>query len=146
VVRLILGTALAVGFAFPALVDASPAEQSMLAEINAARRAHGVPTLRDSPLLSESASSYSRYMLARDYFGHLSAMRVSDRFTLTGEVLGWHAGPNARVGATLRRWMRSGAHRAVILHPKMRYVGAGMARGRLRGTGATVWTVHFGRR
>jgi len=145
VVRLILGAGLAAGFAFPAVAHASPAEESMVGEINDARRAHGVPALHESPLLSESASSYSRYMLARDYFGHLSSVRTSDKFTLKGEILAWHSGSNPRVGPTFGRWMRSGGHRAVILHPKMRYVGAGMARGSLSGTGATVWTIHFGR-
>ena len=117
----------------------------MLAEIDDARRARGLPALRYSPLLAESASSYSRYMLARDYFGHLSSVRTSGKFTLKGEVLAWRSGSNPRVSPTLSSWLRSGSHRAVILHPKMRYVGAGMERGQFGGGLATVWTVHFGR-
>ena len=117
----------------------------MVAEINDARRSQGVPALRESPLLSESSSSYSRYMLARDYFGHLSSVRASNKFSLKGEILAWHSGSKARVGPTLRSWLGSPSHRRVILHPSMRYVGAGMARGRLGGGDATVWTVHFGR-
>jgi uncharacterized protein YkwD len=136
---------MAIGFALPAAAHATPAEESMLAEINEARRESGVPTLRESPLLSESAADYSRYMIARDYFGHLSSLRMSDKFTLKGEVLAWHSGDGPRVGSTLRNWIRSSAHRAVILHPKMRYVGAGLVRGRLGGREASVWTIHFGR-
>ena len=141
----ILGAFMAIGFALPAVVIASPAEDAMLAEINDARREQGVPALRESPLLSDSASSYSRYMIARDFFGHLSSIRTSGKFTLKGEILAWHSGDNARVGSTLRSWMSSSAHRAVLLHPKMRLAGAGLARGRLGGRDATVWTIHFGR-
>ena len=101
VVRAMAGAIVTAGVAFPAHVHASSAEESMLAEINDARRANGVPALRESPLLSESASSYSRYMLARNYFGHLSAVRASGKFTLKGEILAWHSGSNARVGPTL---------------------------------------------
>jgi len=145
VVQLILGAVLAVGFALPALAQASSAEQSMLAEIDDARRANGLQALRESPLLSDSASSYSRYMVVHDYFGHLSAVRASDKFTIKGEILAWHSGSNPRVGPTLASWMRSPSHRRVLLHPKMRYVGAGMVRGRFGGGTGTVWTVQFGR-
>ena len=116
----------------------------MRAEINEARKARGLAGLRESPLLARSAGSYSRYMLAHDYFGHLETVRASAKFTLRGEVLAWHTGSNPRVGATLRSWIASPAHRAVIFHPKMRYLGAGLARGQLSGRFATVWTIHVG--
>jgi len=147
VIRRIFGAVLAIGIVFSAQAQAhaSSAEDSMLGELNDARRAYGLTALRDSSLLSESASSYSRYMLARDYFGHLSAVRTSSKFTLKGEVLAWHSGSNPRVGPTVASWLGSPSHRRVILHPRMRYVGAGMARGRLGGGTATVWTIHFGR-
>ncbi len=116
----------------------------MRAEINQARKARGLGALRESPLLTKSSGSYSRYMLARDYFGHLETVRASTKFTLRGEVLAWHSGSNPRVGATLRSWTTSPAHRAVIFHPRMRYMGAGLARGQLNGRFATVWTIHVG--
>jgi uncharacterized protein YkwD len=141
----ILGAVLAIGFALPAAAQGAPAEEAMVAEIDQVRTERGLPGLRQSQDLFESAGSYSRYMIARDYFGHLSSIRMSDRFSLKGEILAWHSGDNARVGPTLRSWMSSGAHRDVLLHPKMRVVGAGLARGRLGGREVTVWTIHFGR-
>ena len=145
VARAIFGAVLAAGIALPAAACASPAEDSMLARIDQVRLDRGLEPLRTSPLLSDSAASYSRYMLARDYFGHLSAVRASNKFTMKGEILAWHTGSEPRVTETLRSWMASPTHRAVILHPKLRYVGAGMERGTLSGRNVTLWTVQFGR-
>jgi len=130
--------------ALPAYAQASPAEDAMVGAINEARQSRGLPGLRESPLLSRSAASYSRYMIARDFFGHLSAVRMSTRFSLRGEILAWHSGANPRVRPTLRSWLASPAHRTVILHSRMRYVGAGLARGQFGGRTSSVWTVHFG--
>ena len=143
--RLIIGSVLGVALAFPAHALASASEESMVAAINEARQERGLPGLRTSPLLSESAASYSRYMIARDYFGHLAEVRTSDRFSLKGEVLAWYTGSAPRVGATVRSWMRSPSHRSVLLHPRMRWVGAGVERGNLDGRFCTVWTVQVGR-
>jgi uncharacterized protein YkwD len=130
-------------FAVPA-AHAAPAEDVMRAQVNEARTARGLPPLRESPLLTRSSGGYSRYMLARDYFGHLSTVRASAKFSIRGEVLAWHAGAKARVGSTVRQWLGSSAHRAVLFHPRIRYMGAGLARGQLAGRFATVWTVHVG--
>jgi uncharacterized protein YkwD len=130
---------------FLAPAHASSPEGMMLAGIDDIRRANGLPALRDSPLLSGSARSYSLFMLRRDYFGHLSSVRTSDRFSLKGEILAFHRGWRPRVEWTLRRWMQAPSHRTVILHPGMRFAGAGMARGRLGRRPATTWTIHFGR-
>jgi uncharacterized protein YkwD len=46
----------------------------------------------------------------------------------------------------VRGWMQSPPHRALILHLGFRWLGAGMARGRLSGQRATTWVLHFGRR
>ena len=143
--RPIFGAVLALAIAVPGYAaHAAPAEDAMRAEINQARQSRGLAPLRESPLLTKSAASYSRYMLARDYFGHLETVRASTKFTLRGEVLAWHRGSSPRVGATLRSWLASPPHRAVLLHPRVRYVGAGVERGQLGGRFATVWTIHVG--
>lgn len=116
----------------------------MRAEINEARKARGLVPLREAPLLTRSAASYSRYMLAHDYFGHLDSVRASSKFSIRGEVLAWHTGSKPRVGGTVSDWMASPAHRAVLLHPRIRYIGAGLERGTLGRRNATVWTVHVG--
>jgi uncharacterized protein YkwD len=118
--------------------------QRMLAGVNEVRTQHGLGRLRGSPSLHRSARGYARWMLRADYFGHLGRIRASSRFSRLGENLSSHSGLRPQVARTVRRWMRSPAHRALILHPGFRWLGAGMARGRLGGRRATTWVLHFG--
>jgi hypothetical protein len=83
-------------------------------------------------------------MLRADYFGHLGRIRASSRFSLLGENLAWHSGADPGVALTVRGWMGSPPHRALILHRSFRWLGAGIARGRLDGLGVTAWVLHFG--
>lgn len=142
--RAIFGGMLTLALTVPTYAHAVPAEDEMRAEINEARKARGLVPLREAPLLARSAAGYSRYMLARDVFGHLESVRASGKFTIRGEVLAWHTGSKPRVRATLRDWMASSAHRGVLMHPRIRYMGAGLERGQLDGRFATVWTIHVG--
>lgn len=136
------GTALAV----PAGAGADGAEigQQMLASVNDVRGEHGLAAFRGSDSLDRSARGYARWMLRADYFGHLGEIRASSRFSLLGENLAWHASRRPEVSRTVRRWMQSPPHRALILHHGFRWLGAGMAQGRLAGRGATAWVLHFG--
>jgi uncharacterized protein YkwD len=128
----------------PAVADGK--QQRMLQALNAVRAQHGLASFRGSPSLHRSASAYARWMLRAKYFGHLSRIRASGRFARLGEALAWHSGRRARVARTVRGWMHSPPHRALILHPAFRWIGAGMARGRLQGRRATTWVLHFGGR
>jgi uncharacterized protein YkwD len=148
-VRLALvGATMACGVALAAPAGAqgeggSP-QLKMLGAVNEVRTQHGLEALRGSRSLNRSARSYVRWMLRTDYFGHLGQIRASSRFSLLGENLAWHAGRRPRVSRTVRRWMQSPPHRALILHPRFRWLGAGMARGSLSGRRATAWVLHFG--
>ena len=132
--------------AVPAPVSADGNQQRMLQALNAERAQHRLAAFRGSPSLHRSASAYARWMLRSEYFGHLSRIRASGRFSMLGEALAWHSGRRARVARTVRNWMHSPPHRALILNPGFRWLGAGMARGRLSGWQATTWVLHFGRR
>jgi uncharacterized protein YkwD len=136
------GAVLAV--AAPAPADGN--QQRMLHALNAVRAQHGLAPFHGSASLHRSASAYARWMLRSDYFGHLGRIRASRRFARLGEALAWHSGRRARVSRTVRGWMQSAPHRALILHPGFRFLGAGMARGRLSGRRATTWVLHFGGR
>jgi uncharacterized protein YkwD len=116
----------------------------MVAAVNEVRAQHGLGALRPSRSLYRSARSYSRWMLRRDYFGHLPRIRASSRFSLLGEALAWHSGRRAGVSRTVRAWMHSPPHRALILHPGFRWLGAGIARGRLGSRSVTAWVLHLG--
>jgi uncharacterized protein YkwD len=133
-------------FAVPAGAGAVGYElpQRMVAAVNEVRAQHGLPPLAASASLHRSARRYARWMLRADYFGHLSRIRASSRFSLLGEALAWHTGRRPRVARTVRSWMGSPPHRALILHPGFRWLGAGPARGVLAGRRVTTWVLHFG--
>jgi uncharacterized protein YkwD len=116
----------------------------MLHAVNVVRAQHGLTAFRGSRSLGRSAGRYARWMLRADYFGHLGRISASSSFSILGESLAWHPGRRPRVSRTVRRWMQSPPHRALILHPAFRWLGAGMARGRLYGRRATTWVLHFG--
>ena len=52
----------------------------------------------------------------------------------------------AQVGSTLKAWLASPAHRALVMTSSMNLVGVGHARGRLGGRARTVWVVQVARR
>jgi uncharacterized protein YkwD len=121
-------------------------QQRMLHALNAVRAQHGLAHFHGSASLHRSATAYARWMLRSEYFGHLGRIRASGRFARLGEALAWHSGGRARVHRTVRAWMNSPPHRALILHAGFRWVGAGMVRGRFTGRRATAWVLHFGGR
>jgi uncharacterized protein YkwD len=135
-----------VTFAVPAGAGAVGHElpQRMVAAVNEVRAQHGLPPLGASASLNRSARRYARWMLRADYFGHLDRIRASSRYSMLGENISWHSGLRPRVGRTVRRWMSSPPHRALILHPGFRWLGAGPARGKLGGRRVTAWVLHFG--
>jgi uncharacterized protein YkwD len=116
----------------------------MLGALNQVRAHHGLGAFRGSRSLRRSASGYARWMLRTDYFGHLGSIRASSRFSMLGEALAWNPGRRSRVSRTVRRWMHSPPHRALILHPGFSWLGAGIARGRLDGRRVTAWVLHLG--
>ena len=123
-----------------ASAQADPTD-AMVAEINTARRAHGLRPVRVSRVLTASSRAYARYLISRDVFGH--AARIAG-FRTAGEVLELHSGSRARIRGALRAWLRSPGHRAVLLSSRYRYVGVGRAVGRWRGMRATIWVGRLG--
>ena len=118
----------------------------MFKKINQIRKAHGIHKLRPSLYLFASSRRYARRMIRTDYFGHQSRIPVAGRFRLAGETLAWHSGWRLRPRRTVRRWMRSPSHRAVLLSSRFRRLGVGRARGRYGSYRATMWVAHVARR
>jgi uncharacterized protein YkwD len=132
------------------LLLSSPAaagpEREAIDALNDVRRANGLAPLRVSKGLSRSSGRYALRMLRHDFFGHGSSIDVPGRFRSAGETLAYHTGWKARPRRTVRRWMASPGHRAVLLSPGFRWVGMGLARGRLGSSVATTWVAHLGSR
>jgi uncharacterized protein YkwD len=125
---------------------AAKAEREAIDALNDVRRAHGLPALRVSRSLNRSSGRYARRMIRRDFFGHAARIQVAGAFRSAGETLAWHPGRRARPRRTIRRWMNSPGHRAVLLSRGFRWVGMGLARGRLGSRVATTWVAHVGSR
>jgi uncharacterized protein YkwD len=122
-----------------------------------ARVADGLPALHVFKPLQASAADKARDVrrcqkLSHDACGRKPwywAARVGflkGRWTF-GEVLAFGGGQNGTVRGTMRRWLASKEHRAVILHPGFDLVGAGTVTGTFHGfRDTTIWVAHLGHR
>jgi uncharacterized protein YkwD len=136
--------AVAVALVTPAPAIASHAEQEAIDALNDVRHAHGLPALRVSHSLSHSSGRYAKRMLRTDYFGHAAHIQAAGSFRSAGETLAWHSGWHPQPRRTIRRWMASPSHRAILLSPAFHWVGIGLARGRLGSRAVTAWVAHVG--
>jgi uncharacterized protein YkwD len=130
----------------PSSAAAGGAEQEAIEALNDVRRANGLAPLRESGSLNNSSGDYARKMLRHDFFGHGPSIDVAGRFRSAGETLAYHTGWNAQPRRTVMRWMNSPGHRAVLLSPGFRWVGMGLARGRLGSSVVTTWVAHVASR
>ena len=117
----------------------------MVERVNDARSDNGLRPLRSAPALARASSSFSHYLMRRDAFGHGNGVNASG-FRGMGEALSLHFGFRPKVGRTVRRWLASPTHRAVLLKPSANWIGVGITRGRFRGARATIWVLQVGRR
>ena len=133
--------------AAPAPVAHKASVDKMVAKLNAVRARHGLGPLRASPSLTSSAGHFARWMVAHDYFGHRGGVSANHgRFSRLGEAIAMHSGRKLGVGLTVRSWLRSPTHRAVVLTRSMRWVGVGVARGRVGSRRAVIWVLQTGGR
>jgi uncharacterized protein YkwD len=126
------------------VATASAAEVTMVSTVNRARAKRGLRPLGHSSSLNGSAHRYAAWMLRRDYFGHLSRIRAAGRYRRVGEALAMHFGWHSRIRRTVRSWLHSPPHRALLLSRHFRALGAGLATGRYGGRRATTWVLHLG--
>jgi uncharacterized protein YkwD len=134
------------------IADAAPrvVGSAVLCLVNAERGAHGLRALAGSAPLRTAAERYSREMVARSFFDHVSpsGSTLSSRVRVAGyrngrtlgETIGWGTGTLATPASIVSGWMNSPPHRAVILNGRIREAGVGVAAGApvpAEGTGAT---------
>jgi uncharacterized protein YkwD len=103
-----------------------PGERAIVRAVNRVRARHGLPFVRPHAGLAAAADAHSAEMIAAGYFGHgAMAQRVRRyaRFKRVGETLAWSRGFHAR--SIVRMWMRSSAHRKVLLRRSYRRIGVG---------------------
>ena len=119
---------------------ARAAERAMVRAVNEAREDHGRRALSHSRPLARSAGRVAAKLMELDVMGHLESAPAGSG--AWGEALARHRGWRARARSTVRRWLRSPSHRAVILG-RFRAIGAGIKRGRSGGRLTTVWVLHL---
>jgi uncharacterized protein YkwD len=135
--------ALAGALLLPSVASASTTltklEQQVVNLVNQKRANHGLVKLRVNAKLVSAARSHSTEMGNKQYFAHDSASGETFahrliRFGYTrsgysswsaGENIAWGSGLYATAVATVNAWMKSSAHRAVILTRKFRDIGLG---------------------
>jgi uncharacterized protein YkwD len=144
-VALLTGVLIVAATVLPTAAAAN-SQRDAIDQLNEVRQANGLPALRASASLHRSSTRYAQHMIDTDYFGHQSRIAVSSRFGRAGETLELHAGWNADPARTIDEWMHSPSHRAVLLSPSFRWVGMGVARGRMGSRLVTVWVAHVGAR
>ena len=145
--------------ASPALAGGRVYRHRLLVAINEVRAEHGLKPLRASRGLHRAAQRHSADMVARDYFGHTSPTGSTLSYRIlhsgfiywgqwwAGEDLAWGTGTYGTPRATLRMWLASPEHRAILLSTRYGLIGLGRATGSFLGhSGAVVWTADFGHR
>jgi uncharacterized protein YkwD len=142
-VSLLTGFLIAAVVALPAA--ASPQDDA-ISQLNQLRQASGLPALQASESLHRSSTKYARRMIETDYFGHASRIAASSAFGRIGETLALHDGWRADPAQTISAWMNSSGHRAVLMSSAYRWVGMGIARGKIGSRLVTVWVAHVGAR
>jgi len=145
---LALGTALVLLLPTAALAGLTRSEAALLREINRVRGLHGLRPLRYDPHLERAARVHTRQMLAGDTFAHGAVqsrlVRFDVRGHLTGENLGWGAGPAARADAIVGTWLADPIHRANLLRGAFTRIGVGAVVGAFLGVpDARVVTADF---
>jgi uncharacterized protein YkwD len=128
----------------PAAAGANPTQSALIARVNYARGAYGLAPLAISPSLNRSASAFASGLMRLNIFGHASSIQAGGGFRTLGEVLRLHSGTRPRYSATVRAWLASPPHRAVVLSSAFTHAGAGIARGVFQGRNSTIWVMHVG--
>jgi uncharacterized protein YkwD len=132
----------------------TPTEKAVIRLMNRVRARHGLPALKTSRRLARAADGHSRDMLRHDFFSHQSSdgtsfdrrVRSYARARRVGENLAMLPGVRRAARKVVRMWLRSAAHREILLSRRFRRVGVGKRSGQLGPQKATVYTVDFASR
>lgn len=146
--------------ATPGSISAKALSKATLCLLNEERADRNLRPLKSNGKLGKAAKRYSKEMVKRRFFAHVSpsGSTVRTRVARTRYMRGvraWAIGENIAFGtgasstpkSIVRSWMNSPGHRANILNGKYREIGIGIADGAPVATTATVgatYTTNFG--
>jgi uncharacterized protein YkwD len=123
--------------------------------VNHARASNGMRALHNDARLARAARNHARDMARRHYFAHQRlggrsltgrARAAGWRGSALGEAIAYGCGSPATAAWTVRAWLDSPGHRAILLSRTYRRVGIGLAKRApvACGRGAT-WVLDAGR-
>lgn len=138
---------------YPTPAEFSTITSNRIIELtNQERQQAGLPVLRRSKLLDQSAKLKAQDMINYNYFAHNRPedeltpwewfKQVGYNYTFAGENL---AMSFAEAEDAVRAWMESPTHRANIMNPNYREVGVAVLIGKINGQQTTLVVQHFGR-
>ncbi|HEV2813724.1 MAG TPA: CAP domain-containing protein [Solirubrobacteraceae bacterium] len=120
-------------------------ERSVVRKLNWIRAHSGIRKLRASRGLARAADVQSSTIASTGVFAHGDVRGRVARFVRArefGETLAWVPPSQASdVGAVVRTWMASGAHRDALLSGRFARIGVARRAGRIGGAAAVVFTV-----
>jgi uncharacterized protein YkwD len=131
-------------------VGSAAARAAIVCLINQQRARSGRGALATDPRLGRAAERHAADMARRNYFSHVSRSgrtpsaraRAAGWHGRVGEMIAWDCGTLATARATVRAWMASAPHRAIMLGPG-HAVGIGFKRARGCG-GRIYWVADIG--
>lgn len=136
-------------------LGAAARSKAMACMLSYARVAKGRPALRRFKPLQTSATRKAQDVRRCQKLSHEACGRdtwywvqrvgfFKGRWAI-GEVLADGAGDEGTVRGTIRLWLGSPPHRAVLFHPGFNLLGVGSVRGRFHGTRhVTIWAAQLG--
>jgi uncharacterized protein YkwD len=138
--------------AAPNTVSPAALRAAMLCAINVERARHGLPALPADARVQKAATGHARDMVRRHYFAHKRAngpslggrlKRAGWRGRAAGEAIAYGCAGRGTPLATLRMWLNSPPHRAILLDRSWRNAGVGVRRGApVRGcTAGATWVL-----
>ena len=141
----------------PTASNLSGVRSATLCLLNERRAQAGLPALASDGLLEDTATRYSRRMVAERFFSHVGpdGSTMGDRIRASGYLSGlrnWTIGENiaygtgsyATAGRIVQMWMESPGHKANILSGRYRAIGIGIASGTPRSSTGATYTTNFG--
>jgi uncharacterized protein YkwD len=144
-------SAAACASAVPGATGAAMLRRAMTCVIAHERRRRGLPVFRTDRHLTRAAALHAAGMVRTSVFSHGDSMIGRVRAAgfagpSAAEAIAWGCAAGAAPTAVLGSWLRSPAHRAVVLGRRWRLAGIGVAAGTPGGVCAGgTWVLDVGR-
>jgi uncharacterized protein YkwD len=141
----------------PTASNLAGVRSATLCLLNERRGQAGLPALASDRQLEDTATRFSRRMVAERFFSHVApdGSTLGARVRASGYLNGlnsWAIGENIAYGSgsfanaakIVQMWMESPGHRANILSGRFRAIGVGIVTGTPRGSEGATYTTNFG--